>query len=405
MLLNELIKVLTEKNWVLKDSNSRFQFYKPPKELGFDEPYVLPIPSNEQVYDFNKAMKIATNVISEVYQKDISQLITDVENYLDVLKKDAIYFKLTSEEVMFGNTLEINDIWNFLKNLSASYQSYIQINFFKYFSNIYNAEKLNKIIDPLLKFSRLRLVDLEYKSFSIGVSADSMMGNETIQYKDVSQWRKKKVQLYKNEIIDINYNDREAIDKIVKRYDDDERRRIFDPLIKSINSREHRIYITDSTFNPRKELRKLPDSTVETILPKAKEVKEERNIEMVEIFTTIDRSKKYFTIKTDELGKDLFSQKINEISWRLDSILFDDKLVQFTIPIEYKISLDETEGLIKASHEILPLNASSTDLKQIKTLIENQIINLYKKYLQIKDTEGEKNSESMKLISFFNKVC
>jgi hypothetical protein len=405
MLLNELIKVLTEKNWVLKSSNPKFQFYVPPKDLGFDESYVLPIPSNEKVSDFDKAIKIASNVIGEIYQTDISQLITDVENYLDVLKKDAIYFKLTSEEAMFGNTLEINHIWSFLKNLSASYQNYIQVNFYKHFSFVYSADKLNKIIEPLTKFSRLRLVDLEYKSFSIGVSADSMMGNETIHYKDVSQWRQKKVHLYKNEILDVNYNDREAIDKIVKKYDDNERRKIFDPLIKSINAREHRIYLTDPTFKPKKELLKLPESTVQTILPKVKEVMDEPNIEMIEIVTTIDKSKKYLTIKTDELGKDLFSHTINETSWKLDEISVDDKPVKFTVPIEYKISLDAGEGVIKASHEILPLNVKSTDLKQIKSLTESQIVSFYKRYLQVKDTEGEKSDDLNKLIAFFNKIC
>lgn len=405
MLLNELIKVLTEKNWVLKSTNPKFQFYTPPKDLGFDESYILPIPSNEKVSDFDKAIKIASDVISEIYQTEINQLITNVESYLNILKKDAIYFKLTSEETMFGNTLEINHIWNFLKNLSSSYQNYIQVNFYKHFRTIYSAEQLMKIIDPLTKFSRLRLVDLEYKSFSIGVSADSMMGNETIHHKDVSQWRQKKVHLYKNEILNIDYNDREAIDKILKKYDDNERRKIFDPLIKSINSREHRIYLTDTTFNPRKELRKLPESTVETILPKVKEANDEQNIEMVEIITTIDKSKKYLTIKTDELGKDLFSHTIKETTWKLDEIIVNDKPVKFAVPIEYKISLDAGDGVIKASHDTLQLNVSSTDLKQIKSLTESQIVSLYKRYLQVKDTEGEENDDLKKLIAFFDKIC
>ena len=405
MLLNELIKILNDKNWILKSANPKFQFYIPPKDLGFDESYVLPIPSNEQAADFDKAIKIASNVIAEIYQKDISQLITDVENYLDVLKKDAIYFKLTSEEAMFGNTLEINHIWDFLKNISTSYQNFMQVNFFKHFSNIYNVDKLNRIIDPLIKFSRLRLVDLEYKSFSIGVSADSMMGNDIIQYRDVAEWRQNKVHLYKNEILDVNYSDRETIEKIVKRYDESERRKIFDPLIKSINTREQRIYLTDPAFQPKKELRKLPESTVQTILPKIKEVKDEQSIKMVELFTTIDKSKKYIKIKTDELEKGLFSQTINELTWKLIEIIVDDKPVKFAVPIEYKISFDEVEGVVKASHEILPLNAISTDLKEIKLLIENQIVNLYKRYLQVKDTVGEKSDEIKKLIVFFNNIC
>lgn len=404
MQLNELIKVLTEKNWVLKSTNPKFQFYVPPKDLGFDESYLLPIPSNDKVPDFDKAIKIASDVIGEIYQTDISQLITDVGSYLDALKKDAVYFKLTSEETMFGKTLEINDIWNFLRNLSTSYQNYIQVNFYKHFSTIYNAERLHKIIEPLTKFSRLRLVDLEYKSFSIGVSADSMMGNDIIKTEDVSKWRQKKVHMYKNEILDVDYTDREAIEKIVKKYDDDERKKIFDPIIKSINAREHTIYLTDPKFSPRKELRKLPESTIEAILPKVTEVKDEQNIGMIEIITTYDKSKKSLTFKTEDLDKNLFSHTINETNWQLDEIIVDDKLVKFSVPIVYKISLDADKGVIKASHDTLQLNVSSTDTKEIKSLTENQIISLYKRYLQVKDTADEQSDDVKKLIAFFDKI-
>ncbi len=404
MILDALIKFLNEKNWKMSSANSNFQFYSPPSDLGFDSSYFLPVPSKEDALDFDKAILLASNVISEIYQKDFTQLITDVEDYLGVLKKDAIYFKLSSEQTMFGNTLEISDIWKFLKNINSSYTNYLHIDFIKSFKNRYNAEKLRSIANPVIEYSKLRLVDLEYKSFSIGISADSMMGNDKIPYKDVVEWRRQKMTSYKKEIINVNYNRRDEIDSLLEKYNEEERKKIFSPLIKSINTEGHRIYLTDQSFGITKELCKLPTSTVETILPKTEAGQEEPDIEMVQLITAIDRNKKSITIRTDELENDLFSKKTTEFNWQQDNILVDDKTIQFTQPIVYKVILDTNNGIFRASHEILPIDATSSTLKHMKSQIESQIVSLYERYLHIKYAPSWSNKEAQELVEYFNKI-
>lgn len=404
MVLDELIKLLNDKNWKLSSSNKNFQFFSPPNDLGFDSSYKLPVPAKEDVIDFDKAINAASRVISEIYQKNFDQLITDVENYLDVLKKDAIFFKLTSDEVMFGNTLEINHIWKFLKNISTSYTNFLYTDFINSFKNVYNAENLNKLADPVLKFTRLRLVDLEYKSFSIGVSADSMMGNTKIPYQDVANWRKDKVLSFKKEVIDIDYNDKAEIDSLMEKYNDEERKKIFGPIIQSINAKEHKVYITDKTFQPKRELRRLPPTTVETILPKQEDKSGEHDIEMVQLITAVDKTKKSFTIRTEDLEGDLFSQKTTEFLWNEDTIVIDDNVIQFKKPLTYKVTLDTDEGIFRASHEVLPLDASSSELKQMKSLILSQIIDLFKRYLLLKDSSDSIGKEAEEIVAYFNSI-
>jgi hypothetical protein len=401
MVLIELIKLLNDKNWKLSSASKNYQFFTPPEELGFDSSYSLPVPSKEDTINFNRAIKAASNVISDVYQKDFEQLVSDVENYLDVLKKDAVFFKLSSNEAMFGDTLEVNHIWKFLKNISTSYTNFLHIDFYNTFKEVYNSEKLKKIADPVLKYSRLRLVDLEYKSFSIGVSSDSMMGNTNLPFRDVIDWRKDKVLTYRKEVIDIDYGDKNEIDSLLEKYNDEERKGIFGPIIQSINSKEHKVFLTDPSFKPKKELRRLPPSTVDTIIPKQKDKSVEQDIEMVQLITAVDKSKKSITIKTEDLEGDLFSQKTTEFLWNEHNIVVDDNIIHFKNPITYKVTLDTEDGIFRASHEILPIDASSKDLKQMKSLILEQIIEFYKRHLQLKESTGPLGPEAKELVSFF----
>ena len=215
-MLKELIKYIEDKNWRLQREGEKFLFYKPPVELGFEDTYLLPIPKDIAKEDFNITINDTIKFISELYQIDTHEITHDVSDYFEVMKKDAMYFKLNSENTMFQKTLEVNDIWNFLKNLSASYTNYIKIEFAKNFYPQFGADndRQKKALNKLLDLTRLRVVALEYASFSIGVSADNFMGKNEIDVKEIQEWRGQIVKNYKNDVIEVNLDSIEQVFKL-----------------------------------------------------------------------------------------------------------------------------------------------------------------------------------------------
>ena len=145
----------------------------------------------------------------------------------------------------------------------------------------------------MLELTRLRVVALEYHSFSIGVSADSFMGKSEIDIKDIQDWREVAVKSYKEDVIDINFDSRADVEKVLEKFNDEERRKIYDPLISSINnSSDYYISITDQNFTTKRKLKRIPSQTVDIILPKEiKKEPEKKDIRFYKTIVAIDESK------------------------------------------------------------------------------------------------------------------
>jgi hypothetical protein len=348
-MLKEAIKFIEKNNWNLLREGEKFQFYKPPIELGFDDEFTLAIPKINDVPDFDEIANDTIRVISEIYGVDTTEIIHDVADYFEVLKKDAIYFKLNSDNLMFQKTLEINDVWNFLKNLSTSYTNYVKIEFEKNFHPLFGADnhRIQTVLAKLVDLTRLRVVALEYQSFSVGVSADSFMGKNEIEVKEIQEWRSQVMLNYKNDIIDIDFNSIEQIDHVLKHFNDDERRKIFDPLFSSINnSSDYYITVTDKSFKPEKRLKRIPGQTVDILIPKT--IEKERPIKQMGLYRTIipiDLSKSAVKLKLSDLqANPLFTQKLDGVEIPITHLIYRDQEISLVNPINCFIKFNETSG-------------------------------------------------------------
>lgn len=341
---DNLIKLILDKNWILISEGLKYDLYKPPTEMGFNENFSLPVPRFYLSEDYDKTLHETIKFILNLYDIREEEFYEKSSGYFNVLLNNAIYFKLKSENVKYEKTLEVNEIWNFLKNLSTSYTNYIKINFERQFSDYFGFDsgRINKALFKFLNLTKLRVVALEYKSFSFGVSADIMMGTQEIQNKDISEWRRRIVKEYNDEVIDINYNSEEFLNLLTLKYNDNERRLIYTPIIKSINNpSNYTISLTNKNFEPQKFIKRLSKQTIDYFIPKdSKAIEEnETTINFIKTIIPVDSSKNIIKLNVSDLEHEsLFTQKLEEISGQIIELNIGVRKIKLNIPVNFTLS-------------------------------------------------------------------
>ena len=408
MVLDKVINFLKKEGWENGQGNDEFSFYKPPTHIGLSTTYTLPIPiltANNEA-DFPRRLNEAIDILTEIYEVTPEKLFYEVGNYLEVLKGDALFFTLKSEEVLFSQTLELNDITQFLKNLSASYESFVKIKFQQKFAAIYNNDQLriNKAVNKLLEFSKLRLVDLEFESFSFGVSVDTQMGNEQID-KAIRGFRKELLATYKKEVVEVDLMSQREIDVLQAKFSVKQRKAIYEPLIKSINQEAYSIILTNSKFTPTKEYRKIPQRTVKFLIPSRIKEQVASNVKMMQILVPVDKTKSKITIQTKEIENDLFSQPIEEYQITVHTIETGSEKIKLKEPINFTIRQEKETGEFIVLFAPLAFELRVKGFSKIKdeffaAFVSN--LNYYKHIIR----RGEKitKTSEKRLVKFFELV-
>lgn len=407
MQLEKIIKYLDKNGWKQIKSNEKFAFYNPPKDLGFPKDYTLPIPTKIEAPDFQKRVNETAQIISEIYGLSPSQLFYDVGDYKEMLKKDAIYFKLSSSEVLYSHTLELDHIWQFLKNLSLSFSNYVKIKFSKKFEKhfVQNEAKMNRAANKLLEYSQLRLVDLQFDSFCFGVSIDTMMGNQSIDIQEVIAWRKEIMATYKKEVIGIYYSSKEDIDFVLQTFTPEERKKIFEPYIKGINKHEYTLSLTDPAFQTKRIYSRIPASTLKLLIPFEEKEQTPLPPKMMQILVPVDRSKSKITLKTEEIENNLFAQQVEEKTFQINKIEYKEQKIILKSPIDLTLKQDKDTGEFILIFPPLAYEKRGSDFRRIQDEFFKDLFTYVDYYGRLKQNRKNIHSEKeLKVLAIFDKI-
>lgn len=396
---NHIVNYLLKNGWESVDSNDRFIFFKPPVSMGFPQSYKLKVPIRFNSDDYNSYLKHTAQVIAGYYDKNPEELFYGVDNYLDVLKRNAVYLKLASNEVQFDHTIAISHISTFLRNLTSSFESYTRIRFKQLFSEKFrfDGKKIMQASNKFVDLSTMRLVDLEFKSFSFGVSVDTMMGKEYIDYQEIKDWREELLPRFEDDVLEADYYSREGIDNIIEKFEsEEERKAIYAPIFRSINTDQYQISITDSDYSPKKMIKRVPKSTVQIITPS--KIKQKSDVDFYNLIVPIGEGESgKIRIKKSDLKNSLFADKIN--TSELDKLRGDGRFLIFQNPL--KVSLDTTqEGNFILSIDRFNIVIEATSFPEAQKNLIDTLWALYDLWEQ-NSQEFQNRDDAEALSSFF----
>jgi len=265
---------------------------------------------NEEYFPSNDSYIEYLPTESSYYFEKLNQIYN--KPYLQSLRKNAFFVKFSSEDKSYGDTIGLNDLSNvLLSNLSSSFKSFLKIDFLKTFSNkIADDKVLSRIYKMVLPYTDLRAVEFDFGSFEIGLSVDDILTTK-IEDKDVKYWVENVGWKFKDIVLD-DVIDNNELDEILTIYNDDERLKIFKPILNIIESNKFNIQIKNTNSEKYKDLALKNRSIANKIVTNIEKPEQPHDFSVINMLTIIDKNKKK---KTINLENTLFSneQKTNII--------------------------------------------------------------------------------------------
>lgn len=250
-----------------------------------------------------------------------------MEEYINILRGDSIYIKLQSEN-KFGGAIDINSLVKALNSLNQSYKNFLEIELSKN-SDVHTTTKKGKQeLSNFIAESELLIVDLDFASFGAAISPNTATTHHYNNIKNSHQLKRESFNLFKSDVLDANYNDKDFIERITNKYTTEERNEIYKPIINNlINSSSFKFYYGDTKQTLRNLNSNLRVSAIEKILekqlpPKSEPKKDEEVFVMYvtssEEMDLFGKKPKYSKIlATTKLDKPVYPYQLNEI--RLDN--------------------------------------------------------------------------------------
>lgn len=213
--------------------------------------------------------------------------------YLFDLRKNSFYLKFSTNDRKFGDTIGLRELSNImLKNISQSYKNFVEIDFEKKFGNIIPIDsERDSIFRKVSTDTDLRMVDLKYGSFEIGLSTDKLM-KTNIEIKEVKEWADNVGDDFKKIVLDDNI-DKDELEIILNSYTEEERNKIFEPIVRIVNNPNYNLKIRDNKEKNYHSLGVQKKHISSQIITKKKIALEhisEKDFELINVTTIIDKN-------------------------------------------------------------------------------------------------------------------
>lgn len=302
ILEDDLIKYLTKnlslKKLILKN-NFLFQIDENFEGEIVNYNYILTESVNKKYFPIENSFLEYNPTAESFYYKKIEEY--KKKAYLYSLRQSAFYLKFSTNTEKYGDTIGLRELTNILlTNISSSFKSFVEIDFHKNFEKkITDNFKLKKILKSILPDTDLRMVDLNYGSFEIGLASDKLM-KSNIEDNDVKIWANNIGDNYKKIVLDDNIDENE-LNSIIENYTEEERNKIFTPIINIVNDPNYSLKIKDKKTDKFNNLGVKKKSVSEKLVVKkvVKELPAEKNLELIQVTTVIDKNSKKKTISLD----------------------------------------------------------------------------------------------------------
>lgn len=280
-----------------------------------DDSYLDYIPTDESYY-FNFIEEFKAN------------------SYLQSLRQNAFYLKFAPNNLKYSDTIGLTELANsLLSNISLSFKNFLKADFFLEFKEtITEKSNLINLFNKILPELDLRMVDLKYGSFEIGLAVDKVMKN-SIQNNAVKNWAIEVGMKYKELVLDDDY-DKDTVNKILESYDEEDRKKIFNPIFKITENPNFSLQIKNSVKSTYKTIKIKDKSIIEKIVPKNLEINKKEEIkdyQIIQVTTVLDKNNSSKTIKLED---SLFSSSNNT-----EIIITNKDFDKYNYSLNFEISI------------------------------------------------------------------
>ncbi len=194
---------------------------------------------------------------------------------LNKLKEIALRFQIDPLQTI-GHAAKVNTVLKVLSDINRSYYNYLEIEFLKNPSFKKAFDKNAKILDAVKEDLDLLIVDVKFSSFETALAPNILDNQTSIFHNEVKEWKSETFQSYKDDIILADYSNIKHQKKIIERYTEEERVKIFQPFFNSLgDGKSYKINIKGEDGKTKKILNPPVKDKLFIYIPKITPIQEE----------------------------------------------------------------------------------------------------------------------------------
>ncbi|MCD4795455.1 MAG: hypothetical protein K8R54_19650 [Bacteroidales bacterium] len=307
--------------------------------------------------------------------------------YLESLRKKSLYFTLKPTTSVFSTTISVVEAGNFLRDISSSFLSFVEFDFFESFKEIItDVKKINRTILRIKEILTLRVVHLKYSSFEVALATDTV---QKIESKEISEWRNQVLDKYKVDVINLDYDSENHINKMINKYPSQTRHKIYTPIINIINNKNYSTNVSDHYKRTVRSLKKINKKNKELLIPKSQESgkKEETSKKLINLIIEIDGNTDIGKIGKRELHDNLlFSEEISEYIIKMDKIETSEYTIELKESINLKILYEDASYKIADNEYGIGCEAETSE--EAINSFKEKFINFYKFFINDNSEEN-----------------
>jgi hypothetical protein len=324
---------------------------------------------------------------------DIYNSLVESEDYMTSLLEKSIHIKIEEKVKKYKDAIKMSAIMDVFKNVKSSLTQYFEVNFKRDF-NVTAFDNFDKVLHTIVRESDLLVPNLKQGSFCASLVIDTVMSAETSPL--IQNWRNSTFENFKKEVFDLDYTDDKEIGIIEKKYNVDERKAIYTPIIETFKeNNDYKVTITDRTYSRiERNLKPISKQVRNKLVPKKPALKEEQEEQLHQIIALSKKSEgengkssKKVIIETKELENFTLIRTTNTIYQGEEKLFLKDML-------EYKIQFDK--GDYSISYPDLSIFAYGKTFASVKADFFLKIIQLYKRLFSSKKDDLSVSEKKMK---------
>ncbi len=315
---------------------------------------------------------------------------------LDKLRDIAIRFQIDSDMTV-GHATKVTSVIKVLTEINKSFSNFLEVEFMKNedFKTVFL--KNDKVLDTLKEDLELLIVDLNFGSFEAALAPHFSEKQTTLFRNDVVEWERDTFDIYKDLIIEGTYQESNYMHKIAKRYSEEERQKIFQPLFSAVGSgKDYRLNIKDKQGATTRKLVQPVKEKYAFYVPKVQKIKEEPSYATVQAFLKLKKKGDSFSFNRQSVKQVYFIEELahDTYPFKPNMIQFDNSIYILNEKLNGIVDYEDDSYSIK--NELLNIYVWGDTREEVEAAFAFSFHALYENFALEEDTKLSLESKELK---------
>lgn len=316
---------------------------------------------------------------------------------LDKLREIAIRFQI-DPLVSVEHTAKVTTVIKVLTEMNKSFTNFLEVEFMKNEAFRSVAAKNDKVFDTLKEDLELRFVDLKFGSFEAAVAPYFSDEKQTTLFRnDVIEWEKETFDTYKGLIVEGNFQESGYMRKIAKRYSDEERQKIFQPLFSAFgNGKDYSLNLRDSQGKTKMKLVQPAKEKYPFYVPKIEKAKEEPTYATVQAFMKVEKQGESYTFNKRSVKQVFLVEELEHDTYpfKPNMVRFDDVVYVLNDKLDCIVDFEDDNYTIK--NELFDLSVWGDTREEVESAFAFSFHALYQNFASEEDRKLSLESKELK---------